>query len=240
MPLERGSKHTTKINRRRSQVRRTSLYQILPCFRNDAMVSRPFRKEFRAAAVPHPGKRALRSRRHNARALPSSGSGSCRSPTGKACRGPVQTAPRRRRDSNLAPPVADSLPASPYRTVADLLEHLGGISPSRVRFQPWPGTATVRDVIAVHDAENRLCRRVNNGSSRGFDNRVVFGNMLCSLSRDRAPGGSHALDDLVTASRRSIRIGMEASTRVETVRASRNGRARSRVMASGEMKAWPR
>ena len=56
---------------------------------------------------------------------------------------------------------SDCLPASRYRTVADLLEHLGGVSPSRVRFQPWPGTATVRDVIAIHDAENRLCELVD-------------------------------------------------------------------------------
>jgi hypothetical protein len=57
--------------------------------------------------------------------------------------------------------VGDTLSVSPYRTVADLLEHLGGIAPSRVRFQPRPGTATVRDVIAVHDTENRLCQTVD-------------------------------------------------------------------------------
>ena len=55
----------------------------------------------------------------------------------------------------------DSVSVSGYRTVADLHEHLGGVSPSRVRFQPWPGTATVRDVIAVHDVENRLCELVD-------------------------------------------------------------------------------
>jgi hypothetical protein len=55
----------------------------------------------------------------------------------------------------------ESATFSGYRTVADLLEHLGGVAPSRVRFQPWPGTATVRDVIAVHDAENRLCELVD-------------------------------------------------------------------------------
>jgi Uma2 family endonuclease len=55
----------------------------------------------------------------------------------------------------------DGVPVSGYRTVADLLDHLGGVSPSRVRFQPWPGTATVRDVVAVHDAENRLCELVD-------------------------------------------------------------------------------
>ena len=57
--------------------------------------------------------------------------------------------------------VTESVTDSRYRTVADLLEHLGGVSASRVRFQPFPGTATVRDVIAVHDAENRLCELVD-------------------------------------------------------------------------------
>jgi Uma2 family endonuclease len=48
-----------------------------------------------------------------------------------------------------------------YRTVADLLEHLGGISADRVRFQPMPGTATERDVVDIHDRENRLCELVD-------------------------------------------------------------------------------
>jgi hypothetical protein len=63
--------------------------------------------------------------------------------------------------------LAECAPTSRYRTVADLLEHLGGVSPSRVRFQPWPGTATVRDVIAIHDAENRLCELVDGVLVRG-------------------------------------------------------------------------
>jgi Uma2 family endonuclease len=69
----------------------------------------------------------------------------------------------------------DSIPVSPYRTVADLLDHLGGISPARVRFQPCPGTATVRDVIAVHEAENRLCELVDGvlvEKVTGFDESI--------------------------------------------------------------------
>ncbi len=71
--------------------------------------------------------------------------------------------------------VTDSAPVSRFRTVADLLEHLGGVSPARVRFQPWPGTATVRDVIAVHDAENRLCELVDGvlvEKAMGFDESI--------------------------------------------------------------------
>jgi hypothetical protein len=73
--------------------------------------------------------------------------------------------------------VTDSAPVSRFRTVADLLEHLGGVSPARVRFQPWPGTATVRDVIAVHDAENRLCELVDGvlvEKAMGFDESIYL------------------------------------------------------------------
>ncbi|MHB1426006.1 MAG: Uma2 family endonuclease [Gemmataceae bacterium] len=40
--------------------------------------------------------------------------------------------------------------------LADLLKHLGDISPQRVRLRPAPGTAVERHVIAIHDAEDRL------------------------------------------------------------------------------------
>src|ERR1700675_2673491 len=46
-------------------------------------------------------------------------------------------------------------------TLADLLEHLGGISPKRVRFRPAPGTATEKDVLAIHDREGRLYELVD-------------------------------------------------------------------------------
>jgi Uma2 family endonuclease len=41
-------------------------------------------------------------------------------------------------------------------TLAELLEELGGISPSRIRIRPPLGTATEQDVINIHDRENRL------------------------------------------------------------------------------------
>jgi hypothetical protein len=48
-----------------------------------------------------------------------------------------------------------------HRTIADLLESLGGTSAHRVRFQPYPGPATERDVLELHDRENRLCELVD-------------------------------------------------------------------------------
>jgi Uma2 family endonuclease len=71
--------------------------------------------------------------------------------------------------------VPSSVPVAGYRTIADLLEHLGGVSPSRVRYRPWPGTATVGDVVAVHNTENRLCELVDGvlvEKVMGFDESI--------------------------------------------------------------------
>ena len=46
-------------------------------------------------------------------------------------------------------------------SLADLLEQLGGISPSRIRVRPPLGTATEQDVIEIHDRENRLFELVD-------------------------------------------------------------------------------
>src|SRR5438046_1438132 len=62
-----------------------------------------------------------------------------------------------------------------HRTIADLLEQLGDIPAERVRFQPCPGTATERDVIDVHDRENRLCELVDGTlveKVMGFDESI--------------------------------------------------------------------
>ena len=54
-----------------------------------------------------------------------------------------------------------STPTVAIETLADLLEQLGGISPKRVRFRPAPGTATEKDVLAIHDREGRLYELVD-------------------------------------------------------------------------------
>ncbi len=61
-------------------------------------------------------------------------------------------------------------------TAADLLHRLGGIPASRVRLVPTPGTATEKDVIAVHDRTNRLCELVDGvlvEKVMGFDESIV-------------------------------------------------------------------
>ena len=51
--------------------------------------------------------------------------------------------------------------ASPeIRTLADLLERLGGVPLDRIRFHPSPGSATLQDVLDVKHREGVLCELV--------------------------------------------------------------------------------
>jgi Uma2 family endonuclease len=56
--------------------------------------------------------------------------------------------------------MVSALPAG-IATVADLLRHLGGVSPARVRCCPMPGKARERDVLKVERCEGRLCELVD-------------------------------------------------------------------------------
>jgi Uma2 family endonuclease len=65
--------------------------------------------------------------------------------------------------------------ATATMTLADLLEQLGGIAAARVILEPAPGTATERDVIQLHDRENRLCELVDGTlveKAMGFDESI--------------------------------------------------------------------
>lgn len=46
--------------------------------------------------------------------------------------------------------------SSQIDTLADLLDRLGGIPLNRIRFRPYPGTATVQDVIDMERRESKL------------------------------------------------------------------------------------
>ncbi|CAN5842973.1 Uma2 family endonuclease [soil metagenome] len=49
----------------------------------------------------------------------------------------------------------------PRETLADLLQRLGNIPPSRVRLRPAPGTATEADLLRILDRENITCELVD-------------------------------------------------------------------------------
>ena len=57
--------------------------------------------------------------------------------------------------------IATETPLATIQTLDDLLEHLGGIAPARVRFRPLPGTATEADLIAVNDRKQGLYELVD-------------------------------------------------------------------------------
>jgi Uma2 family endonuclease len=46
-------------------------------------------------------------------------------------------------------------------SIAELAERLGGIPRSRIRRDPVPGTATERDILAIHARERRLCELID-------------------------------------------------------------------------------
>ena len=47
------------------------------------------------------------------------------------------------------------------KTLADLLDRLGHVPLHRVRFRPFPGTGTVKDVVHIGAHEDRLCELVD-------------------------------------------------------------------------------
>ena len=50
---------------------------------------------------------------------------------------------------------------SPPVTVHDVIQRFPGISSTRIRLQPPPGTATEEDVVRIHDQEDVLCELVD-------------------------------------------------------------------------------
>ena len=71
------------------------------------------------------------------------------------------------------------LTSSPtIRTVADLLDRLGGVPAERVRYYPLPGTATEQDVIDIEAREDRLVELVDGvlvEKQSGYDESLLAG-----------------------------------------------------------------
>jgi Uma2 family endonuclease len=51
-----------------------------------------------------------------------------------------------------------SVQTTPIRTLADLMQRVGGVPPDRIRLHPYP--ATIQDVIDIQAHEGRLCELV--------------------------------------------------------------------------------
>jgi Uma2 family endonuclease len=51
-------------------------------------------------------------------------------------------------------------PQAHFETMADIMDRLGHVPLNRIRFFPRPGSATVEDVLTVHQKTGRLCELV--------------------------------------------------------------------------------
>lgn len=51
-------------------------------------------------------------------------------------------------------------PSLRIKTLADLLQRLGDVPLDRILFEPYPGTATLQDVLDVEQREGKLCELV--------------------------------------------------------------------------------
>jgi Uma2 family endonuclease len=82
--------------------------------------------------------------------------------------------------------VSTLLTSSPsIPTLGDLLERLGDIPASRVRYYPLPGTATEQDVIDIEARENRLCELVDGvlvEKTMGFNESFLAGLLITLLN----------------------------------------------------------
>lgn len=71
-------------------------------------------------------------------------------------------------------------------TMADLQEHLDGIPAHRIRLRPWPGTATVQDVVRMDDHHDRLCELIDGvlvEKAMGFEESWIAAHLLFLLGQ---------------------------------------------------------
>ncbi len=74
---------------------------------------------------------------------------------------------------------------STIKTLADFLDRVGGVPADRIRFRPFPGTATVQDVIDIQEREGRLCELVEGvllEKAVGYNESSLAGFLLSLLN----------------------------------------------------------
>lgn len=103
-------------------------------------------------------------------------------------------------------------PPATVETVADLIEQLGGISPSRIRMRPLPGTATEQDLIDIEARENRLFELVDGTLvEKGLEYResllaVFLARVIGTFVEARRLGLVSGADGFMRLTARRIRI----------------------------------
>jgi Uma2 family endonuclease len=82
------------------------------------------------------------------------------------------------------PPTQQKAPVP--ETIAGLLEHLGNVSPARVRLRPWPGTATEEDLLDLMSRTDRLYELVDGvlvEKIMGYLESALAGDLIRLLGR---------------------------------------------------------
>ncbi|MDH3600469.1 MAG: Uma2 family endonuclease [Candidatus Tectomicrobia bacterium] len=103
-------------------------------------------------------------------------------------------------------------PPGAIETVADLLTQLGSIAPDRVRFHPFPGTATEKDVLEAQAREDRLCELVDGvlvEKGMGFRESllaIALGAILLGFVKPRNLGLVTGADGMVRLASGLVRI----------------------------------
>jgi Uma2 family endonuclease len=101
---------------------------------------------------------------------------------------------------------------STIKTMADLLDRLGGVPLDRIRFQPFPGTATIQNVIDIHEREGRLCELIEGvllEKAMGFSESgiaVLLGGLLSAFVIPRNLGLVTGPDGTVELMANLVRI----------------------------------
>jgi Uma2 family endonuclease len=94
----------------------------------------------------------------------------------------------------------------PIETLADLLDRLGGIPLERIRFRPYPGTATEADVLtALEASRKRLCELIEGvlvEKAVGYTESLLASYLIVLLDAFVRPGNR----GLVTAPDGTIRL----------------------------------
>lgn len=105
------------------------------------------------------------------------------------------------------------------KNLADLQDRLGGVPLARIRFRPWPGSATVQDLLEVKQREGVLCELVEGvllDKAVGFLEAglaVLIGELLNRFVRSRNLGIVTGPDGTVELMAGLVRIPDVAFTR---------------------------
>lgn len=100
----------------------------------------------------------------------------------------------------------------PIQTLADLMKRLGNPPLERVRFRPFPGTATLQDVIDIHEKEGLTCELISGVllekpmGEQESELAIMLGGLLSEFVRKRNLGTTTGPDGAKEIKLKLVRI----------------------------------